>query len=202
MTAAVPLVQAIVAERGERARRRDVERERAIEAFLVANLIQAVNHAAVPWENTGVQLFVVKGRWRWTRHVRAAKVRIGAVPSSGVHWTKGKGIIGRCWETRTPQFADLAAHFAPYVGCTREQWDRLDADVRYGLTFDDFQRLGAKYGVVAAVPMIDRHGKYIGCVTLDTAPDGDARAINRDELLKSLSLTADLVQAGPLRIQS
>jgi hypothetical protein len=191
ITAFAPIAQVFFVEIGERLRRKAVERERKIERFLSAALIQAVNHGA-DWQNTGIQVFLLRG-WKWRkRHVRAAKVRIGAIPSSGVKWTKGKGIIGKCWETRMAASADLGSHFAPFLHSSKPRWEALSSDTRYGLSFEDFQRLGAKYGWVAAVPIIDGNDKYLGCVSVDTPPQ--AQLVNETEVLKSLTLTASVVQ--------
>jgi hypothetical protein len=189
----VPIVQIVISERGEKARRVAIEREQRIEAFLVASLAYAVRHGGADWLNTGIQAFVVKGFWR-PRHVRAAKVRLGPIPSSGIVWTKGKGIIGRCWETRSPQFEDLHAQFAPYQTYDRSKWDALGPAERFGLTYDDFQRLGHKYGMVAAVPIVDRRERYIGCVTADTPHDQERGALKRNEALEALANTAQLVR--------
>jgi hypothetical protein len=193
LTAVVPIVQVVVAERGEKARRLAIEREQKIETFLVASLVYAVRHAGADWVSTGIQAFVVKGWWR-PRHVRVAKVRMGAIPSSGIVWTQGKGVIGKCWETRMPQFVDLHSQFAPYQAFEKAEWDALPAGDRFGLTYEDFQRLGHKYGVVAAVPIVDRHERYIGCVTADTPHDQQQANLNRELVLDSLANTAHLVR--------
>lgn len=194
LTAAVPLVQAIIAERGERRRRKAIEREQTVQTFLIASLIYVIRHAHADWENTGIQAFGVRGYHRWAHQVRLSKIRLGAIPSSGIRWTKGKGVIGRCWETRSPQYEDLSVHFAPYLDCAKEQWDALPAGTRFGLSFSDFQTQKGKYGIVAAVPMVDRKDKYIGCVTADMPPQvAGGKLPIREELLKSLAGTARLV---------
>jgi hypothetical protein len=57
----VPLVQAAVIDKGERRRRKAVEREQKVQAFLIASLIYLIEQGGVPWKNTGVQAFVVRG---------------------------------------------------------------------------------------------------------------------------------------------
>jgi hypothetical protein len=196
VTAIVPLMQVMISEWGEKSRRSAIERARKIEAFLVASLIHLVRHAGADWENIGVQVFLVRRRlWR-RHHVRAAKVRLGAVPSSGTDWTEGKGIIGLCWATRAQQCVDLASHFAPYLGCDKASWDALPDRIRFGLDFEDFTRLGGKYGVVAAVPIMDERDRYVGCVTADNPPSaaGTPNALDNEEVLKALATTAHLVQ--------
>ncbi len=195
VTALVPIAQAFLSERGEKARRKSVERERKVETFLTTALVNAVENAGANLTNTGVQAFMVGGWWS-KAHIRLAKVRLGGSPSSGITWSKGKGVIGRCWDTQSVQCVDLTAAFAPYRSYSKERWEALGAEVRYGLSFEDFQRIGHKYGVVAAVPIIDSKDKYVGCVTLDTpAPNPDeAGHVNQQEVLKSLTLIAHLVK--------
>ncbi len=193
ITAAVPLFQSAFSEYTERARRRGIEKREKLETILTAALIQMVRQAEADWETTGVQVFLVKrcGWLRQERHVRAAKVRLGASPSSGVDWPRRKGVIGRCWQTRRQQYEDLERQFRPYEDLSKEQWDQLSEKTRFGLTFEDFQRLGGKYGIVAAVPIVDRNDRYVGCLTADMPP---RRTANKAEVLKTLTMNANLVK--------
>jgi len=88
VTAAIPLLQYGISERGERARRKALEREQKLEVFLAACLVYVVRNAGADFEHTGIQAFMVRGRFR-PRHVRLAKVRLGAVPTSGIVWYAG-----------------------------------------------------------------------------------------------------------------
>jgi hypothetical protein len=118
---------------------------------------------------------------------------MGAIPTSGVKWSQGKGVIGRCWKRRQPQYHDLETHFAPYANHTKEQWQQLEDEARFGLTYEDFQVLRGKYGIVAAVPIV-KDDKYVGCITADLPPlAAGAPAPNRDQVLESLASTAALV---------
>ena len=194
VTFAFPLLQAGIVELGERRRRKRLELEQKIRTFLVASLVYCARQGGVDWEKTGIQAFIVCGFWKWQRQERLAKVRLGAIPSSGIRWKKSKGMIGRCWETRGVQYADLDVHFAPYATFTRSQWEMLSTETRYGLTFDDYQTLKGKYGVVAAVPIVNKQDKYIGCITADTPPltPGVVPPV-RAQVLGSLATTAGLV---------
>jgi len=197
VTAAVPVLQATLAQLGERSRLKELERQRDFETCLTSSLIYCVKHAGAQWLDIGIQAFQVSGRWpRRERQERIAKVRLRPVSSSGVSWEKGKGVIGRCWATHAPQYEDLEAHFAEYNGFGADEWNALPEGVRFGLSFDDFQRLKGKYGTVAAVPIKDAIGKYLGCVTADTGPRGDGpETLVKGEILDSLATTADLVAA-------
>lgn len=192
VTAVVPLLQYTISNRGERARRQALEREQKIEVFLAACLVYVVRHAGADFEHTGIQAFVVRGRLH-RRQVRLAKVRLGAVPTSGIVWYPDKGVVGRCWSARAAQYEDLETHFARYRDCTRSEWEPLPAAARFGLTYDDFQRLKDKYRIVAAAPIIDRQDRYVGCVTADMPPDDGARSVARAAILASLATTAQLV---------
>jgi hypothetical protein len=192
VSAAVPLLQYAISNRGERARRRALEREQRIELFLAACLVYVVRHAGADFEHTGIQAFAVRGRLH-RRQVRLAKVRLGAVPSSGIVWYADKGVVGRCWSARLAQYEDLETHFARYRDVSRSEWEQLPAAVRFGLTYDDFQRLKNKYRIVAAAPIIDRQDRYVGCVTADMPPGDGARSVARAAILASLATTAQLV---------
>lgn len=192
VTAAIPLLQYAISDRGERGRRKAVEREQRIEVFLAACLVYVVRTAGADFEHTGIQAFVVRGRLR-QKQVRLAKVRLGAVPTSGIVWYPDKGVVGRCWAARAAQYEDLETHFARYRDASQNEWETLPAAARFGLTYGDFQRLKDKYRIVAAAPIINRNDRYVGCITADM-PQGDgARAISRAAILASLATTAQLV---------
>ena len=177
---------------GERRQRKGLERENKVQTFLAASLIYLAHQANADWENTGIQAFVVTGRGRGQYQNRVAKFRLRAVATSGVRWTKGKGVIGRCWETRQPVYVDVAAQWGPYAGYDREAWAALPAPERFGLTFEDYQTVKGKYGIIAAVPIVGAGDKYIGCVTADMPPHliGGTAPVQQ-EILKSLALTAE-----------
>jgi hypothetical protein len=189
----VPLIQAGIAELGEKKRRTELEREDTVRSLLVTSLVFVVRYCDAPWDLTGVQAFLVTG-WLWRKHqVRIAKVRLASAPESGVHWAKGKGVIGRCWETRTSHLVQLdEPPFSELTTVSKENWDTVSRETCYGLSHSDYQALGAKYGTVAAMPIMSTEGKYIGCVTLDMPPLH--RLQDPDKALESLATTADLVR--------
>ena len=189
----VPMLQAGIVEFGERGRRKELERQQNIEAVLLTSLLDLERHAGANIRTTGVQPFAVRGWWKLERQVRIGKVRLSAIPSSGVKWTKGKGVIGRCWATRTPKVMDLETYFSPYKDYDKLRWNRLDADIRFGLTYEEFEHLNGKYGVVMAVPIVDSKDKYVGCVSIDTPiSDGVDETLREAEARASLAQTARL----------
>ena len=86
-----------------------------------------------------------------TRPPRESPDRVRA--RVGIRWTRGKGAIGRCWATNSPQYIDVDCHFAQYAGYDADRWSTLSEDERIGLSFEDFQQLEGKYGTVAAMPI-------------------------------------------------
>lgn len=163
----------IVSELGEKAKRQSFERRQKLQTVLASSLVYVARYAGADWETTGVQVFLVKRQGLNQVQVPAAKVRLRPIPSSGVRWVKGKGLIGRCWETQQPQFLDVAAHFRDHEHLSAEAFEALPEATRFGLTFNDFQRLRGKYGMIAASPLVDDAGRYRGCVTADFPPEAN-----------------------------
>jgi hypothetical protein len=82
--------------------------------------------------------------------------------------------------------------FSALAGMPEEKWTGVSTQSCYGLSYADYQALGSKYGIVAAVPIMSNSGNYIGCITLDLPP---GVALQQEELaLESLATTADLVR--------
>jgi hypothetical protein len=189
----VPVVQTGISEYGEKKRRKELERKDDVRSLLVPSLVYAVRHCDAPWDLTGVQAFMVRGWWFRKHQVRVAKVRLASAPQSGVRWSEGKGVIGRCWETHASQIVQLdQPPFSELSEVQEPHWLEIDAGVRYGLSYADYRALGAKYGTIAAVPMINDSGGYLGCITLDMPPGQDLE--DQDGALESLATTADLVR--------
>jgi hypothetical protein len=191
--AIMPAAQTVLAHRGDRRRRQQLELEQRVNAILAAALVQATHHAHCDWETTGIQAFTVRRR-RLHRddQVRVGKVRLAPVPSSGIRWTTGKGAIGRCWERSAVVIADLATDFHPFLAYTKQEWDGMAHETRYGLTFEEFQRVKDKYGLVVAVPIFSASDRYVGCITADMPPGAHTAAVNRQALVAALSLAAQL----------
>jgi hypothetical protein len=189
----IPALQTGISELGERRRRKLLELEDNVRAFLATSLVVVSRECNAPWDQTGLQAFLVDG-WLWRkRHVRLSKIRLSSIASSGVRWTRGKGVIGACWSSHSVQWAQLdEAPFSKLDEWTGDEWNSLEPADTYGLSFADYQALGRKYGAVAAVPIMGSNDTYIGCVTLDTPPG--VRLESREIAIDSLSTTADLVR--------
>ena len=200
LTAVVPGLQAAVVEYGERKRRKRSERGESVRELLGGGLAKLVEDTGIDWKRAGLNAFLVEGVFR-KRQVRLARVKLTPYPqASGVRWTKGKGVIGRCWATHRFVMHDLREAFSPFYEADRATWAALSSEVRFGLSFDEFQRTRDLYGVVAAVAILDpkKPGKYLGCVSLDT-PRDSAEGIDRkrvEEDLGAVAVTIGLLIAG------
>lgn len=182
--------QSVFVELGERRQRKRLQLQEDVRASLSAALGMIADRCRVPFQQLGVQCFEVS--WSGCRRCQArlAKVRLSNVPSSGVKWRRGKGVIGLCWETRRLQWVDLSqGPFAQLAQMPDDRWPAVDLNTSYGLSFSDYRTLGNKYGIVAAAPIIVGD-QYIGCITLDVPPGVDVP--NREFAEQTLATTAEL----------
>ena len=207
--AALPIFQRIAADIEDWSEKKALNRSREIEDRLVTTLVQACTDANADWRTTGIQAFLVQRKWfrwrgrpwtEWWRPYEYVQVRVGGVrmqpsASSGVKWTKGKGLIGRCWDTHLPQCQNLGRHFARHLTCTESSWAALSDAERFGLSYSDFKRLGKKYGIVAAAPIVVG-GEYKGCVTADSPPGVQPKCEKLKEVLAvPARIIADMLKA-------
>ena len=153
---------------------------------LRALLVELVDKTQVDWKSISVSAFLVERRWRWfgpEQLRRVGRERIRSTPrTSKVVWTRGKGVIGQCWDSHRDFGLDLRAIYAKAAGMTaeewsnlpdhstgltEEEWSNLPHDQRYGLTYDDFVRT-RHHSVVVATPILDRSDNVIGVVSVDS----------------------------------
>jgi hypothetical protein len=200
VTLVAPHVQTFLANAGEKKRRRELERERSYREILTSTLVAVVDASGADWTRTAVQVFLVRRHLRWKspflveQQDRIARVKLSfSPPPSGIRWTRGKGVIGRCWEARDNIIEDLRVRFGPYIDYTREQWDALDGRDRFGLDFEEFQRTRTWYGIVGAAPILDPKGRFLGCVSLDT-PQTCPDVVDKDGLGGLLRVAAVVIE--------
>jgi len=201
-TVLIPVIQAFISERGEKARRLALQRENTVRDALAGTLVALATYCGADWRTTSVQAFIVKRRGlRWPiwksfeqTQVRLAKVRLASAAASGITWTENKGLIGRCWSMKAPQWKWLNMEFAPFAKLTKHEWQNISTERVYGLTFEEFQSVRDKYGLVAAVPIIDESNKYIGCITMDTPPSDPPPQIDKTRAMEFLASTAKVVK--------
>lgn len=173
------------------------ELERTRQVMLMA-LVEIAHLVSLPCKDVGIHLFVVKDRFpqRFRESVleRKLRVRLSSMPvSSDVRWTIGKGVVGACWQQQRDQVVDLDGLHSAYYGADAEEWDRLSASVTLGLTFQDFERTRAKYGVVVATPVTRPLGGVVGIVAVD-GPCGGSSALDSGPVKAAVRRVADDLQ--------
>lgn len=191
LTVMIPVVQIFISERGERRRRLELEEQERVRDALAGSLLLVAKECGAPWDKTGIQAFKVEG-WLWRkRQVLVAKLRLSSSPSSGVKWSKGKGVIGRCWEQRRHQWESLDHHpFMKLGNVPPHEWEGQGLGKTFGLTHAEYTLLGHKYGTIACAPIL-QEGRYRGCVAMDVPPG--IALTNRELVIETLERTAGVV---------
>lgn len=100
--------------------------------------------------------------------------------TTGIEWTVGKGVIGRCIEIGDVIGVDLEDLWGALRGCNEPTWlTQPEVDVRQRLTYKEFIKAqgsgtvisGGHLNFVLAVPILaPSDGKVLGCVALDMPP--------------------------------
>lgn len=153
---------------------RSAQRERDIVDALKAAYVQIVEGTELDWKEIGLHAFVVRRSWPrvWREHqVRVGRWRLKSTPAvaSGVRWTLGKGLIGRCWELKKNVGANVTAEWGT-TELTEAEWEALDPSLRYGLSHEEYQRV-RDYGAIVATPILNDDGRYLGCISADAPGD-------------------------------
>ena len=186
-------VQVFLSERGEKARRKKLERSDEFRAILMTALVDLVRNCGADWHTTGVRVFKTKTK-KWytlhTHHVRVGLLKLDASAPSGIKWVDGKGIVGQCWETGKKQFGN----FDNYGFFDETTWNNSVKGLpKFDLTFKELSVMRDRYGVVAAVPLVDQStNRYLGCLTMESAPKQKVTP-HEAAVHQALALPADLV---------
>jgi hypothetical protein len=151
----------------------------------------------------GVSVYRIPGhRWPWRLLPLKAEFRnrfSGEPGPSHIKWTRGKGMIGLCWEEQSTQYKDLRAIIKRHANITREKFDGLRRpDVKMGLNFDEFHRIVGKYAEVRAVPISNRdRTRMIGVLAVDIPADksspGDLPRLDAADVREVTSTAARIV---------
>jgi hypothetical protein len=124
-----------------------------------------------------VRVFVVRHRWiellgtPVLRCVASLTLRIQPPQRSNITWTRGKGVVGLCWDdAERGQVGllglDTAALAAIAASLSEAQWAGLTIKQQAGLTQAEARRLGY-YGVVVAYPICDSDQRFRGCLVVE-----------------------------------
>ena len=151
-----------------------LERERHKVSIVLRGLpwtVHELTNGKVPVQPLGASAWVVTPWWPFQRLHRIAHERINEMPGpSGIRWSKGKGVIGHCWDQGREQIVDSGTFDKGHEDWTQDRWDRLDVKTRRGLSYKDYKKIRGKYGTVIAIPMFDRRERVRGVVVLDAPP--------------------------------
>jgi hypothetical protein len=88
-------------------------------------------------------------------------------PTPNTSWKCGKGVIGSCWRNAATIGACTESLWKPYIGCSRATWRQAPASVQMNLTYREFRAISGKYVGAIATPILDRAGRFRGCVCVD-----------------------------------
>ncbi|WP_169165086.1 hypothetical protein [Cellulomonas taurus] len=129
---------------------------------------------------------------------REAHERLSSHPQmSDRAWTKGKGLIGRCWEKGEARFQDwgeLQRKHENKSEMNEAAWRQVPDRDRWGFERDEYLDLIRKYQQIIAVPITDSQGKMIGCLSVDIPADRpapDSRCLDSREVRLVLATAAE-----------
>ncbi|MCU1668060.1 MAG: hypothetical protein JWP40_987 [Blastococcus sp.] len=148
------------------------QRQEAIDRALNDAVLQISDLTNYSKWGVGVSAWEVRraGRNRPERLERFGRRRFTDRPTpSEITWTRGKGVIGTCWQEQDEVHRDLRAACTRYPNgsVTPEKFKSVRPDLKLGMTLEEFRMMIGKYGEVLAVPIKNRNGKFLGCVAVD-----------------------------------
>jgi hypothetical protein len=154
-----------------------VEHRRQVIETCHVLLLLVTLRSKLPLESLSAYVWRPSG-WPGRRRLSpVAKARVQARKSSGIVWTYGKGVIGRCWASNQDEFGDLSElQRAAYAGPSAFEPIRE----KYGMTYEEARKTN-RYASVIASPLRNDDGDFIGCVALDCSM-GDSFSILRAAL--------------------
>ena len=170
-----------------------------IDKTLVSVLVTVSKEVEVDVDVPGCNVWsIYQPRGRAAALYRAGGRRLSEYPQrSQVTWTKGKGLIGRCWEEGEPQFRDwttLQRQHPATQEVTERAWKKMGQPARWGFERQEYLRSIHKYQQILAVPIKDEHGRVLGCVSLDIPVDRPANSINTGAVREVLARAAETLR--------
>ena len=155
------------------------ERKLVAEWYMMAHLRAAFNfmvesHQFAPLD-LRLHFFLVQWRWQrsWRllqrRLVRAAFFSIKTSWGlSSIEWPKGAGLVGQVWEAG--DINGRAANVQVAVPQSAAEWEKIPAEDRWNMTWEQAQRVGRTQTVFAiAARSKFLHGNVVGVLSADTS---------------------------------
>jgi hypothetical protein len=167
--------------RGAVARYRAPAREHArsrVQKAVVAALVRISTDRLVDIRFLGASVFVLR-RQGWLmrqRLVPVVRFRLDDSPQpSAITWSRGKGVIGRCWLNRRTQHVSCRPVVMTWGKrqLTSEQFEQLPEVVRSGFSYREFVGIAHKYAEILAVPILSEAGETLGVMSIDVAAKAD-----------------------------
>jgi hypothetical protein len=152
-------------------RRADARRQNvteALNALLVA--LSETEHIQIP--DIACSVYLVEGHLIGNQELREfVRVTLGMSPSSAVRWTKGKGVIGRCWETEAITHVNLHRLNERLADITEERYYTLTESARMNMSYAESRMTVGNVGEILAVP-IHVDARFAGCVAVSIRENG------------------------------
>jgi hypothetical protein len=170
---------------------------RQVEETLRVPFVQICKSSGQPaWEISAHAFVLRRRRWLpWQRELQqAGRLSLGRPHGGDVHWTRGKGIIGLCWQqyeadhNNVTVMSDIAAHRRSAMSQPASVWDQLPSSDRLGLTHEEYAKVTAD-GVILACVIDDSSGGFRGCISLD-APAGTLAQMDKPEVWEAMKQAA------------
>lgn len=121
---------------------------------------------------------------------RLARLRAAeGVPPSDVVWTRGKGVIGKCWADGRQEVYELNRAYAKWYPQGRHRWKVAPPNVRMNMSWDEMCEVNGKYGAVLPTQIKDRHGRVVGILAVDV-PEGKGDVLRGEWIKKETRATA------------
>jgi hypothetical protein len=193
----------VAAWNAARAHRERLARD-AYEALLAA-LTKIVDKTRVPASDIGLHAYLIRRPFPWLcmgRQDRIARVRLSDhPPPSTTVWKKGKGYIGACWKMDLWADFEFDRIYRDHLKCSSAaDWAKVPADLRFGMTFDQWVRTKA-YRLVRVYPIHAKRRilpgyKYVGCISIDTLSDASVAPLLTDDVRNLVASAASFVAAA------
>jgi hypothetical protein len=126
----------------------------------------------IPYTQLGAHVWTITG-FPFGRHlVRRATYLPDSRPQSNVRWVKGRGAIGKCWQSGEEAVEDLEV----FDGLSEQEFCDLPRATRLGLSWTDFKK-SDHYRAIWVTPIYkgpDRSRKLGGCMSVEVVRQNGA----------------------------
>jgi hypothetical protein len=169
--------------------RKDTEQEKFSSACrTIFNLIQ--KETGIEPSNIGVHVWTVTGFPGGRHMVNRATFRTHRRPLPPIRWTKGKGIIGRCWSSGVESVDDLERYNA--ASRSKAEFEALSEEDRLGMRWSDYAQT-RDFMAVWATPIFrgpEAKRRFGGCLSVDVVAHPHAAKL-LDQLTREKKIELD-----------